>query len=98
MDWTLFYSPFLPRRSDRRTCTERTRPVGSDLIKVTFNTRAAESGMIIATFLVFPAASGVAAESPTAAEPLSLLCRLRFEGLARTVVDPDMMIEGGSSR
>ena len=62
--------------------------------------------MIIATFLLCPAASGVvakpppmaellAAESPTAAEPLSLLPQLRFKGLARTVTDPDMMIERG---
>jgi len=59
--------------------------------------------------MVFPAAPGVAAkpiqtaeplaeESPTAAEPLSLLRQLHFEGLAHTVVDPDTMIEGGSSR
>ncbi len=80
---------------------------GSDSIKVTFNTRAAESGeQTVSTFLVFPAASGVAAkpppmaeplaaEPPIAAEPLSLLRRLRFEGLARTVADPDMILEGG---
>jgi hypothetical protein len=78
-------------------------------MKVTFNTRAAESGETVSTFLVFPAASGVAAkppptaeplaaEPPTAAQPLSLLRRLRFEGLVRTVADPDMILEGGSSR
>ena len=75
-------------------------------MKVTFNTRAAESGETVSTFLVFPAASGVAAkpppaaeplaaEPPTAAQPLSLLRRLRFEGLVRTVADPDMILEGG---
>ena len=56
---------------------------------------------------MFPAVSGVAAElpptaealagePPTAAEPLLLLCRLRFKGLTRTVADPDMILEGGS--
>ena len=81
---------------------------GSDSIKVTFNTRAAESGETVSTFLVFPAASGVTAKPPptaeplaakplTAAEPLSLLRRLHFEGLAPTVADPDMILEGGES-
>jgi hypothetical protein len=57
---------------------------GSNLIKLPFNTRAAESREIVPTFLVFPAASRVAvkppstteplaAELPTAAKPLSLL-------------------------
>jgi hypothetical protein len=78
----------------------------SNSIKVTFNTRAAKSGEIVATFLVFPAVSGLAAEPPptaeplaaeplTATEPLSLLQWLRFEGLTRTVADPDMILEGG---
>jgi len=44
---------------------------------------------------VFPAASGVAAELPTAAELLLLLRRLHFEGLTHTVADPDMILEGG---
>jgi hypothetical protein len=73
-------------------------------MKFTFNTRAAESGEIISTFLTFPAASGVAAKPPstaepptaaklpTAAKPLSLLLRLHFEGLAHRVADPDMML------
>jgi hypothetical protein len=72
----------------------------------TFNTRAAESGEIVSLFLVFPAASGVAAkpppmaeplaaEPPTAAKLLSLLLRLCFEGLAHTVADPDMMLQNG---
>ena len=56
---------------------------------------------------MFPAVLGVAAELPptaealagellTAAELLSLLRRLRFKGLTRTVADPDMILEGGS--
>ncbi len=43
-----------------------------------------------------PTAEALAGEPPTAAEPLSLLCRLRFKGLTRTVADPDMILEGGS--
>ena len=45
--------------------------------------------------LVLPAASGVAAKPPTAAKPLSLARRLRFEGFAWSVADPDMILEGG---
>ena len=43
-----------------------------------------------------PTAEALAAEPPTAAELLSLLRRLRFKGLTRTVADPDMILEGGS--
>ncbi len=69
----------------------------------TFNTRAAESGEIVSTLLVFPAALGVAAkppptaeplavEPPTAGKPLLLPLQLHFEGLARTVANPDMIL------
>jgi hypothetical protein len=75
----------------------------SGLIKFTFNTRAAESGEIVLTFLVFPAALGVAAKPPSTAEPLaaealtaamllSLFCQLCFEGFICMVADPDMML------
>ncbi len=44
--------------------------VGSNSIKFTFIIRDAESGEIVSTFLVFPAALGVAAKLPPTAEPL----------------------------
>ena len=74
-------------------------------MKVTFNARAAESGEVVAAFLVLPEdASQAAVEPPSkaeplaaeppmaAAKPLSLFRRVRFEGFACTVVGPDMIL------
>ncbi len=80
--------------------------IGRNLIKVTFNTRAALRGEIILSWLVFPAALGEVAEWPptaeplvaeppmTGAEPLSLLRQVRFKGIL-PVADSDMIVEGG---
>jgi hypothetical protein len=74
-------------------------------MKITFNARAAESGEVVAALLALPKdASRMATEPPptveplaaeppmTAAKPLSLLRRVRFEGFACTVADPDMIL------
>ena len=74
-------------------------------MKITFNARAAESGEVIAALLALPKdASRTATEPPptveplaaeplmTAAKPLSLFRRVRFEGFACTVADPDMIL------
>jgi hypothetical protein len=80
--------------------------IGSNLIKVTFNTRAALRGEIILSWLVFSAALGEAAERPptaepfaaeppmTGVEPLSLLRQVRFKGLL-PVANSDMIVEAG---
>jgi hypothetical protein len=89
-----------------RGVTNGREAIGSDSIKVTFNTRAALRGELIPSWFVFPAALGekvepqptvepLAAEPPmTGAEPLSLLRQVHFEGLL-PVVDSDMIVEGG---
>ncbi len=51
-------------------------------MKVTFNTRAALRGEIIPAWLVFPAASGEAAELPPMAEPMAAETPATAEPLA----------------
>ncbi len=80
--------------------------IGSNSIRVTFNTRAALRGEIIPSWLVFPAALGEVAELPPTAEPLAaeppmtgakpllLLRQVHFEGFL-AVTDSDMIVEGG---
>ncbi len=79
--------------------------IGSDLMKITFNARAAESGKDIAALLALaedasraaveppPMVEPLAAEPPmTAAKPLSLLQRVHFEGFACKVAGLDMIL------
>jgi hypothetical protein len=82
--------------------------IGSNSMKVTFNTRAALTGEIVPAWLVFPAALGEAAEPPptaeplaakppmTEAEPLLFLRQVHFEGLL-PVMDSDMIVDGEMS-
>jgi hypothetical protein len=76
-------------------------------MRVAVGTRAAFRGDRVPSEVVFPAASGEAAEPPptaeplaakppmAAAEPLSLFLRVRFDGLL-TVADSDMIVDGGT--
>jgi hypothetical protein len=58
---------------------------GSDSIKFTFNTRAAESGETDSTFLVFPAALGVAAKPLFIYSVTTWVVSLQRSGTTRTV-------------
>jgi hypothetical protein len=58
---------------------------GSDSIKFTFNTRAAESGETDSTFLVFPAALGVAAKPLFIYSVTTWVVSLQWSGTTRTV-------------
>ncbi len=82
------------------------KAIGSDSVKVTFNTRTSLRGEIIPSWLVFLAALGEVAELPpmaepfaaeppmTGAEPLLLLRQVHFEGL-HPVANSDMIVAGG---
>ncbi len=62
-----------------RGVRNRREAIGSNSMKVTFNTRATLRGEIIPAWLVFPAASGEAAKPPPMAEPLAVEPPLRAE-------------------